>query len=125
MEVDRCVKLHNEILRESWTTNGRNHEQFGCLRTWTEFYDHRAREIRPDLNTDLYAFLSGALVADDLHFFYWVDNLSIPEELFYSNELVMDFGSDFSDDEPDPKRYVVLYLMRDSVSHRMGLMYAI
>ncbi|KAF2273042.1 uncharacterized protein EI97DRAFT_503825 [Westerdykella ornata] len=123
MDVDRCITLHNEILRHGWIGHGNNPEQFEAeCPTWTEHYGDTAEQIRPDLNTELYAFLSGARViveSLDFLFYYWVRDLCSPGSLFNCE----DFFPNFMDEDPDPKRIVVLFWMRDEYSHRLGVLF--
>lgn len=63
MDVERCVALHNEILRSSWTSSGRESDSLeSACHTWFDTFGDEAEAVCPDLAPDLVTFLQRARV---------------------------------------------------------------
>jgi hypothetical protein len=121
MDVNKCVKLHNEIFMHGWLRSGKTNENFerDC-KTWFNYFGEEAEALRLQntLSIDLIAFLERAYVTNlDHSFFYYVDGLEPPSRLFEAAEV---FNVLYSNN--DPTRYVVLYAMNMFASHPVGLM---
>lgn len=121
MDVERCVALHNEILRSSWTSSGRESDSLeSACHTWFDTFGDEAEAVCPNLAPDLVTFLQRARVIYGLEtgvhldFFYWVQNLASPDFMFEHTE-------DLADDEDDG-RYLVLYAMSNFTGHFCGLL---
>ncbi|CAN9200651.1 unnamed protein product [Alternaria alternata] len=122
MNVDRCIALHNEILRHGWVSSGRRLESLdSTCKTWFDTFGDTAEAIRPQLSPDLVRFLEHARVIQDpetgadLCFFYWFKNLAGPKSMFKQAEGWLDYG-----------RYgqlLVLYSMNNFTGHWCGLVY--
>ena len=120
MNVDRCIALHNEILRHGWVSSGRRLESLdSTCKTWFDTFGDAAEAIRPQLSPDLVRFLEHARVIQDpetgadLCFFYWFKKLAGPESMFKQAEGWLDYG-----------RYgqlLVLYSMNNFTGHWCGL----
>jgi hypothetical protein len=119
MDVDKCVELHNKILKHGWLESGKTTEDFerDC-KTWFDHWSEEADALRNTLSPDLVAFLERAYVTNTDHsFFYYVDGLWSPNMLIEEATI---FNECYSED--DPTRYIVLYAMNDFASHQVGLM---
>jgi hypothetical protein len=115
MEVDRCVELHNEIVRLGWEGLGRDASSRPPA-TWFEFYGAEAETVRGSLSDDVKAFLEQAhQVGEGQSLFYYVGALSHPSLIFDFNELAFL--------EASPTRYVLLYIANNIAAHPMGLVY--
>ncbi|KAH8634367.1 hypothetical protein IG631_09767 [Alternaria alternata] len=119
MNVDRCIALHNEILRHGWVGSGRSVESLeSSCQTWFDTFRDAAEAVRADLAPDLVQFLQHArVICDpeakvDLFFFYWVQNLTDPGFMFEQE-----------DDWPEEGRFLVLYAMSNFTGHFCGLVY--
>ena len=117
MNVDRCIALHNEILRHGWVGSGRSVESLeSSCQTWFDTFSDAAEAVRADLAPDLVQFLQHArVICDpeakvDLFFFYWVQNLADPGFMFEQE-----------DDWPEEGRLLVLYAMSNFTGHFCGL----
>jgi hypothetical protein len=121
MDVDKCVALHNKILRLGYLGAGKSIEQFEqeCI-PWLDRFGDEIDEVSEKLSPDLIAFLEGACIGGDKHtFFFYVDGLHAPGNLF---EMVECINSVSSDD--DETRFVALYGMNlFPASHLCGLVY--
>lgn len=128
MEVERCIELHNEILRHGWIGSGRSPDIFeaNCPK-WTNYYGADAEAVRSNLSPDLANFLKQAripVVPDaEFSFSYWVSDLAEPGFLFDFEQQFASHGDDAAgaDDDDWGKRFVLLYAMNDFGSHRLGL----
>lgn len=130
MQVERCVALHNEILRHGWIGSGRNADTFetNCP-SWFDYCGTHAEAVRNDLAPDLMEFLKQARIpvlpsGSEFSFSYWVAGLAGPELMFESEETFTTHVDDAADaDDKDwEKRFVLLYMMNDFGSHGLGLM---
>ena len=110
MNVERCVALHNEILTIGWMGRGRDPEDLG--QSWFDFHGDGANEVRGKLSPDLVAFLEHAWEVDDHSFFYYVNGLHHPANLFTNN---------LHDKQSKTPRYVTLYAANDLAEHVDGL----
>jgi hypothetical protein len=122
MDVDKCVELHNKILKHGWVHSGKTIEDFeqNC-QTWFEYHGEQAEAISDLLSPDLIAFLEQAYEIDceDGHsFFYFVSGLSGPGNIQEQMEVL-----NSACEEEGETRYVLLYVMNYSFgSHPVGLM---
>ncbi|PVH95813.1 hypothetical protein DM02DRAFT_689331 [Periconia macrospinosa] len=110
MEVDRCVGLHNEIMKIGW--EARSNDASALNQSWFGYYRQDAENIRERLSPELIAFLERAWVVGDGHdhsFFYYVCGLHHPNHFFSDNSS----GSS----------NVTLYAANDIGEHPDGLMY--
>lgn len=113
MDIERCAKLHNEILKFGWQGSGRPLDDFHP-KSWFEFHGEEANAVRDSLSPHLVRFLEQAWeVGDDHSFFYYVNGLSYPSNLF-TNSLHNGNG--------DEKRFLTLYAANDLADHPDGLM---
>jgi hypothetical protein len=123
MDVERCIALHNEILRYGWVGSGRSPESLesGC-RTWFDTFGEEAEAIRSDLAPDLIRFLEHARFIRDpeskVNFFYWVQNLASPEYMLQMSDM-FPYGS--RNGKEWKQRYMVLYAMSNFTGHICGL----
>ncbi|CAO2656576.1 Nn.00g053790.m01.CDS01 [Neocucurbitaria sp. VM-36] len=122
MNVERCIALHDEILRQGWVGSGRSPESLeSTCKTWFDTFGDEADAVRSDLAPDLVKFLTHARVVYDpefgvdLHFFYWVQNLASPDFMFEQAEDLPDQGEN--------GRVLVLYAMSNFTGHFCGLVY--
>ncbi|KAI4667105.1 uncharacterized protein J4E79_001789 [Alternaria viburni] len=122
MNVERCIALHNEILRHGWVSSGCSPESLeATCKTWFDTFGDDAEAVRPQLSPDLVRFLQEARLIGysesvvDLSFFYWLQNLASPNFMFEQAE-------DWSDDGEDGN-LLVLYEMNNFSGHWCGLVY--
>lgn len=130
MNVERCIALHNEILKHGWIGSGRSAAQFedGC-KTWfeSEAIHDQTEAVRAVLVPDVVRFLEHARIvcgpAVDLSFFFWVRGLAGPEFMFEFEELLVPYSDseDEEDVEDEKNRFIVLYMMNSFAGHIMGL----
>jgi hypothetical protein len=123
MDVDKCVTLHNKILRLGYLGSGKSVEQFEQeCRPWLDCIGDDIEKVSGKLTSDLLAFLEGAYMGGDRHaFFFYVGGLNGPSCLF---EMAECLNSIFSND--DQTRFVALYGMNlFPASHRCGLVYVL
>jgi hypothetical protein len=65
MDVDKCVELHNKILKHGWLRSGKTIEDFEQKRqTWFDQHGDQAEAVAELLSPDLIAFLEGAYTVD-------------------------------------------------------------
>lgn len=113
MNVDRCVQLHNDIVRLGWEALGRNTPVEPT--TWFERHGEGAKSVISSLSDDLVAFLKQAHEVDEgRSFFYYVNGLNYPGGLFEFYKI--------SPLRTSPTRYVQLYVANNIASHPVGLM---
>jgi hypothetical protein len=135
MNVERCVKLHNEILLHGWVNSGHDLSQFEIFaKPWMSYFGDDELEILPDLVPELQQFLHEARVIFEdpdkcggaFSFFFWVDNLAAPGNMFEYDEM-WDMTLDCNYDvEPlrcefEANRFMVLYSLNQLASHVVGL----
>jgi hypothetical protein len=118
MNVERCIELHDEILRLGWVGSGRSLESLeSTCKTWFDLHGDEAEAFRSKLAPDLIRFLEHARTmhdaksGEDLFFFYWVQNVASPEFMF-----------EMEDGFPEDGTYLVLYAMSNFTGHICGLM---
>jgi hypothetical protein len=118
MNIDKCVALHNQILKHGWLGSGRTIEDFEQeCKTWFDLWGDEAEALRNTLSPDLVAFLERAYATHADHsFFYYVSGLDYPSGLFEAAECISECYS-----QDDRTRYVVLYHMNRFGSHNVGL----
>src|SRR3954452_22858279 len=101
MNVERCIELHNEILRHGFVNSGHDSSQFEkATEPWISYFGNRGRAILSDITPELGQFLQQARIiftepGEDgpYSFFFWVNNLAVPEEIFeYEDMFEMDSG---------------------------------
>jgi hypothetical protein len=119
MDVDKCVVLHNKILKHGWLGSGKTIKDFEReCQTWFDHFGEEAEALRTTLSPDLLTFLRGAHITPlDHSFFYYVSGLYSPSAFFEHAEL---FNEVHSND--DLMRYIVLYAMGMFGNHPVGLM---
>jgi hypothetical protein len=109
MEVERCISLHNEILRIGLEGSGKDANALG--QSWFTRHGEHAADIRNRLSPELIAFLNGAQEVEDNHsLFYFVAGLQDPSTMF-------------AEENSDGDRYLTLYAANDIADHPDGLMY--
>ncbi|KAH6621816.1 hypothetical protein C7974DRAFT_211571 [Boeremia exigua] len=135
MNVERCIKLHNEILRHGWVHSGHNISQFETVaRSWmSHFGDDEG--ILANLVPEIRQFLQQAQIilsepdkAGGFSFFFWVNNLAAPGNLFGFEEMVEMVLDPVDDTVPmkceyKEKRFILLYTLNQLASHNVGLLY--
>jgi hypothetical protein len=126
MDVERCIELHNQILRYGWIGSGRSPDLFEVsCRTWDDYHGTEAAAVHSNLTPDLVKFLKHARIADiaettEFSFFYCVNDLASPGLMFDTEETFVAQG--YEEDQDWGGRYLNLYTMNDFGSHRLGLM---
>lgn len=87
MDSDRCIALHNAILKHSWVAAGEDPDDFitDTMTWWDKYSDDLDEPER--LHPSLRAFLQGARVAeekteDTISFFYNVKDLQHPSQMW-------------------------------------------
>jgi hypothetical protein len=117
MNVERCLALHDEILRLGWVGSGRSLESLESnCKTWFDMYGAEAEAFRSKLAPDLVEFLEHARImcdaesGGDLFFFYWVQNLASPEFMIELEDCFEEHG-----------QCLVLYAMSNFNGHFCGL----
>jgi hypothetical protein len=115
MNIERCVSLHNQILRIGWTGRGLDAASLG--QSWFDIYGSAATAVRDQLSPDLIAFLQQAWAVDNDHsFFYYVNGLHHPSSLFANHDASLSNAN--GDGRP---RYLTLYAANDLAEHPDGL----
>ncbi|KAI4865534.1 hypothetical protein F4820DRAFT_291354 [Hypoxylon rubiginosum] len=90
MDHARCAALHNYLVHYAWVSEGRSPASLhGSNNTFFTTHGAIAEALRPRLHPSLAAFLAAAILppADDPEaepapFFFWVSELSNPDDLF-------------------------------------------
>jgi hypothetical protein len=135
MNVERCIKLHNEILLHGWTNSGHDLSQFEIFaKPWMSYFGDDELGVLPGLVPELRQFLQEArFIPGDpdkcggpFHFFFWVDNLAAPGNLFEYEEswdMMLDskHGNEPLRCEYEANRFIVLYSLSLLESHVVGL----
>jgi hypothetical protein len=136
MNIERCVALHNEILKYGWLNSGRSAEDFNSkCKTWFDTYAESSEHFEPEhfqnalthLSPDLIRFFKQAwdFWEPGFQFFYWVRGLSSPDFMVQMSEHFKYRGimnESIRDEVPWNNRYVLLYPMSNFTGHFMGLM---
>ncbi|KAJ4346148.1 hypothetical protein N0V95_005651 [Ascochyta clinopodiicola] len=94
MNVERCIELHNEILRHGWVHSGHDISQFETVaRSWMSHFGDDELGILSDLVPEIREFLQQARIILDepdksggFSLFFWVDNLAAPGNIFAFEE---------------------------------------
>ncbi|CAO2656567.1 Nn.00g053700.m01.CDS01 [Neocucurbitaria sp. VM-36] len=137
MNVERCIELHNEILRHGWVNSGHDPSQFGsAARPWVSYFNDfgdAGQAILPDLVPELGQFLQQARIVEyepdrsgGYSFFFWVDNLARPGNMFEYEEMwemILDKPYKPMKCKYEAKRFIVLYTLNQLASHHVGLVY--
>jgi len=64
MQVERCVELHNQILRYGWIGSGNSPDLFEAnCKIWDHAHGAEAEAVYPHLVPDLVKFLKHARIA--------------------------------------------------------------
>jgi len=131
MNVERCIELHNEILCLGWVNSGHNRSQFETVaKPWMNYFGDGELAILPDLAPELGHFLQQARIifnepdeSGGYSFFFWVDNLAAPGNLFEFEEMwEMNLDHEMHlKREYEVKRYLVLYTLNQLAHHNVGL----
>lgn len=135
MNVERCIELHNKILRHGWVHSGHDISQFETVaRSWMSHFGDDELGILPDLVPEVRQFLQQARIvfnepdkSGGFSFFFWVDNLAAPGNFFAVEEMV-EMALDPVDDtvpvkcEYEEKRFLLLYTLNQLASHNVGLL---
>ncbi|CAI6230105.1 unnamed protein product [Periconia digitata] len=111
LDVDRCVDLHNEIVRLGWEGSGRDYQDF----VPTHWKDD-SEEARKTLNPDLMSFLQRADYSPEHSFHFWASGLFNLENMFFWDSL-------FQHKIEEEKRFVNLYHATSIWSHQVGIVY--
>jgi hypothetical protein len=120
MNVEHCVRLHNEILRHGWVHSGRDPTLFeNQCPLYFDQPNSSPPVTREGRTPDLIRFLEQARVTgnnDSFSFHYWVLNL-----VCWSGEddpltSAMDTAAD------EDGRYLLLYKMENFGSHCLGVL---
>lgn len=90
MDHDRCVALHNHLVRYAWIAEGRPPAGLnGNIKTFFTTHGAAAEALRERLDPSLAAFLAAALLPPDgpdglepAPFFFWAAGLTEPDDLF-------------------------------------------
>lgn len=134
MNVERCIELHNEILRYGWVNSGHDLSQFEtAAKPCMSFFGDDGLAILPDLAPELGQFLQQVRVlfnepevSRGYSFFFWVDNLAHPGDMFRYEEM-WEMSLDFHYEgmpakrEYEVRRFILLYPLNQLVSHHVGL----
>lgn len=134
MNVERCIELHNEILRHGWVNSGHDPSQFEtAAKPWISDFGDNGRAMLSDLTPELGQFLQQARVisrepgeSGAYSFFFWVKNLAAPGDMFELEELWEMWTDGVAYDEIpmreyETKRFLVLYNLNLLASHYVGL----
>ena len=135
MNVERCIEIHNEILRYGWVNSGHNASQFEvAAKPWISYFGDNGRAMLSDLTSELGQFLQQARVLFNepgelgaYSFFFWIDNLAAPGNMFEQEEMWEMWTDDAAGDKFPPKReyetkrFLVLYTLNQLASHHVGL----
>ncbi|KAI4950244.1 hypothetical protein J4E91_004900 [Alternaria rosae] len=113
MDVERCISLHNEIVRHGWVGSGRSPDTIAShSKSWFEIYGEEAEAERSNLSPYLIQFPRVEKEGFYPEFFYWVQGLSHPEYMFEFEDMLSDYDDNKSEDEEeedDEGRRLVLY----------------
>ena len=106
MNVERCISLHNEIVRHGWVGSGRSPDTLAShSKSWFEVFGDEAEAERSNLSPGLIQFLEQVQIPrveeEGLYpeFFYWVQGLSHPEYMFEIEDMLWDY--DYENDKEE------------------------
>jgi len=148
MNVERCISLHNEIVRHGWVGSGRSPDTLAShSKSWFEVFGDEAEAERSNLSPNLIQFLEQIQIPrveeEGFYpeFFYWVQGLSHPEYMFEFEDMFWDYdykndgdetheeeveqeeGDEDEDETGDEGRRLVLYAAGHfDTGHICGLM---
>ena len=148
MNVERCISLHNEIVRDGWVGSGRSPDTLAShSKSWFEVFGDEAEAERSNLSPNLIQFLEQIQIPrveeEGFYpeFFYWVQGLSHPEYMFEFEDMFWDYdykndgdetheeeveqeeGDEDEDEAGDEGRRLVLYAAGHfDTGHICGLM---
>ncbi|KAI4614255.1 uncharacterized protein J4E87_009653 [Alternaria ethzedia] len=98
MNVERCISLHNEIVRHGWVGSGRSPDTLASHgKSWFQVFGEEAEAERSNLSPDLVQFLEQVQIPrveeEGFYpeFFYWVQGLSHPEYMFEFEDMLWDY----------------------------------
>ena len=106
MNVERCISLHNEIVRHGWVGSGRSADTLAShSKSWFQVFGEEAEAERSALSPDLVQFLEQVQIPrveeEGFYpeFFYWVQGLSHPEYMFEFEDMLWDY--DYKNDKDE------------------------
>ena len=106
MNVERCISLHNEIVRHGWVGSGRSADTLAShSKSWFEVFGDEAEAERSNLSPGLIQFLEKIQIPrieeEGFYpeFFYWVQGLSHPEYMFEFEDMLWDY--DYTNDKEE------------------------
>jgi len=106
MNVERCISLHNEIVRHGWVGSGRSADSLAShSKPWFQVFGEEAEAERSALSPDLVQFLEQVQIPRVeeegfyTEFFYWVQGLSHPEYMFEFEGMLWDY--DYKNDKDE------------------------
>ncbi len=118
LDYERCAKLHNRLVEHAWVADGRLLDDLE-RRSFFEHYGDEANDIADRLDPSLVAFLKSVIVPEDPPpFFFWVEGIAPPAEIFSAYEMFQDY------EEAGPGRFLTLYTTNPGLGgHSLGLIY--
>ncbi|KAF2969309.1 hypothetical protein GQX73_g4254 [Xylaria multiplex] len=118
LDHERCAKLHNRLVEHAWVVDGRVLDDLE-RRSFFEHYGDEANDIVDRLDPSVVAFLKSIIVPEDPPpFFFWVEGIAPPAEIFSAQEMFQD------DEEAEPGRFLTLYTTNLGLGeHSLGLIY--
>ncbi|KAI4605107.1 hypothetical protein J4E83_010843 [Alternaria metachromatica] len=106
MNVERCISLHNEIVRHGWVGSDRSPDTLAShSKSWFQVFGEEAEVERSALSPDLVQFLEQVQIPrveeEGFYpeFFYWVQGLSHPEYMFEFEDMLWDY--DYKNDKEE------------------------
>lgn len=120
LDVDLCVKLHNEIVSRGLAASNRSIADIE-VQNWFQFNGKEAEAARHFLSADTTAFLERVHANYNESFHYYVGTLTSPSR-------ILQFNTGYWSEEPSKKKknllvkYVILYEANNIASHPEGLM---
>ncbi|KAI0115533.1 hypothetical protein GGR51DRAFT_546322 [Nemania sp. FL0031] len=118
LNYERCAKLHNYLVEYAWVADGRSLDDLG-RRSYFERYGDEANDIADRLDPSLLAFLKSIIVPEDPPiFFFWVERIASPAEIFSAHEFFPEY------EDIEPGRFLLLYTTNLGLGeHSLGLIY--
>lgn len=119
-DFERCAALHNQLVEVGWTGSGNSLDDLE-RKTYFDYVHHtpEAENYRSRISDDLTAFLERAIVTKDDHsFFYCVNGLNHPHDLWATHEIE-------NKDNGDDDRFLTLHAANNIASHPDGIVYVL